>query len=146
MYIENNMFRYQMSIWLLFMFFLVALIIVIGGLTRLTDSGLSITEWELFIGIFPPLTQDKWDFYFNQYKQIPEFEQQNYLMTLEEFKIIFWWEWGHRFLGRLIGATFFIPLVYFTFKLKSKSLFILYIIFFLICFQGFVGWYMVTSG
>jgi len=140
------MFRYQMSIWLLFMFFLVALIIVIGGLTRLTDSGLSITEWELFIGIFPPLTQDKWDFYFNQYKQIPEFEQQNYLMTLEEFKIIFWWEWGHRFLGRLIGATFFIPLVYFTFKLKSKSLFILYIIFFLICFQGFVGWYMVTSG
>tara|TARA_B100001029_G_C15053937_1_gene452897 strand:+ start:335 stop:1333 length:999 start_codon:yes stop_codon:yes gene_type:complete len=135
-----------MSIWLLFMFFLVALIIVIGGLTRLTDSGLSITEWELFIGIFPPLTQDKWDFYFNQYKQIPEFEQQNYLMTLEEFKIIFWWEWGHRFLGRLIGATFFIPLVYFTFKLKSKSLFILYIIFFLICFQGFVGWYMVTSG
>ncbi len=146
MYIENNMFRYQMSIWLLFMFFLVALIIVIGGLTRLTDSGLSITEWELFIGIFPPLTQDKWDFYFNQYKQIPEFEQQNYLMTLEEFKIIFWWEWGHRFLGRLIGATFFIPLVYFTFKLKSKSLFLLYIIFFLICFQGFVGWYMVTSG
>ena len=146
MYIENNMFRYQMSIWLLFMFFLVALIIIVGGLTRLTDSGLSITEWELFIGIFPPLTQDKWDFYFNQYKQIPEFELQNYLMTLEEFKIIFWWEWGHRFLGRLIGVTFFIPLVYFTFKLKSKSLFLLYIIFFLICFQGFVGWYMVTSG
>ena len=146
MYIENNMFRYQMSIWLLFMFFLVALIIVVGGLTRLTDSGLSITEWELFIGIFPPLTHDKWDFYFNQYKQIPEFKLQNYLMTLEEFKIIFWWEWGHRFLGRLIGATFFIPLVYFTFKLKSKSLFLLYIIFFLICFQGFVGWYMVTSG
>ena len=140
------MFRYQMSIWLLFMFFLVALIIVVGGLTRLTDSGLSITEWELFIGIFPPLTPDKWDFYFNQYKQIPEFKLQNYLMTLEEFKIIFWWEWGHRFLGRLIGATFFIPLVYFTFKLKSKSLFLLYIIFFLICFQGFVGWYMVTSG
>ena len=146
MYIENNIFRYQMSIWLLFMFFLVALIIVVGGLTRLTDSGLSITEWELFIGIFPPLTHDKWDFYFNQYKQIPEFKLQNYLMTLEEFKIIFWWEWGHRFLGRLIGATFFIPLVYFTFKLKSKSLFLLYIIFFLICFQGFVGWYMVTSG
>ncbi len=140
------MFRYQMSIWLLFMFFLVALIIVVGGLTRLTDSGLSITEWELFIGIFPPLTHDKWDFYFNQYKQIPEFKLQNYLMTLEEFKIIFWWEWGHRFLGRLIGATFFIPLVYFTFKLKFKSLFLLYIIFFLICFQGFVGWYMVTSG
>ena len=111
------------------MFFLVALIIVVGGLTRLTDSGLSITEWELFIGIFPPLTHDKWDFYFNQYKQIPEFKLQNYLMTLEEFKIIFWWEWGHRFLGRLIGATFFIPLVYFTFKLKSKSLFLLYIIF-----------------
>ena len=84
--------------------------------------------------------------YFNLYKKIPEYELQNYNMTLQEFKIIFWWEWGHRFLGRVIGISFLIPLVYFSFKIEFYKLLNLYLIFFLICFQGFVGWYMVSSG
>tara|TARA_B100001540_G_C15701166_1_gene593953 strand:- start:72 stop:1007 length:936 start_codon:yes stop_codon:yes gene_type:complete len=120
--------------------------IVVGGLTRLTDSGLSITEWELFAGFLPPLNNNDWNNYFNLYKKIPEFTEQNYLMTMSEFKIIFWWEWAHRFLGRLIGILFLIPLIYFTLKVGFKRLISLYLIFFLICFQGFIGWYMVSSG
>ncbi len=146
MYIENTVIRNKLSIWLLFMFFLIALMIVVGGLTRLTDSGLSITKWELFSGTFPPINDEKWIEYFDQYKLIPEFKIQNYSMTLNEFKIIFWWEWAHRFLGRLIGVTFIFPLIYFTFKLGLKRLINYYFIFFLICFQGFLGWYMVSSG
>ena len=135
-----------MSAWLLLITLLVALMIVVGGLTRLTDSGLSITKWQLFSGILPPLNDSDWENYFNLYKEIPEFKLQNFSMTLNEFKIIFWWEWAHRFLGRLIGICFLIPLVYFTIKLGFKSLKKLYFIFFLICFQGFIGWYMVSSG
>ena len=146
MYIENNMIRNRLSIWLIVMFFLVALMIVVGGLTRLTDSGLSITKWELFSGTFPPLNEKKWNSYFEQYKLIPEFKIQNYSMTLNEFKVIFWWEWAHRFLGRVIGITFIIPLIYFTLKLNIKKLINYYLIFLLICFQGFLGWYMVSSG
>tara|TARA_B100001175_G_C19499084_1_gene637031 strand:+ start:21 stop:854 length:834 start_codon:yes stop_codon:yes gene_type:complete len=84
--------------------------------------------------------------YFNLYKEIPEFYLQNYNMTLEEFKVIFWWEWAHRFLGRLIGIAFILPLIYFSFKIKFLKLINFYIIFILICFQGFLGWYMVSSG
>ena len=120
--------------------------IIVGGLTRLTDSGLSITEWQLFSGFFPPLNQNDWVVYFNLYKEIPEYKLQNFNMTLQEFKIIFWWEWGHRFLGRLIGIGFLIPLIYFSFKIKLSKLFNFYLIFILICFQGFIGWYMVSSG
>tara|TARA_B100001057_G_scaffold270287_1_gene270457 strand:- start:191 stop:1132 length:942 start_codon:yes stop_codon:yes gene_type:complete len=120
--------------------------IVVGGLTRLTDSGLSITKWELFSGFFPPLNQSDWIVYFDLYKNIPEFKFQNYNMSMQEFKVIFWWEWAHRFLGRLIGIGFLIPLIYFSFKIKISKLLNLYIIFFLICFQGFIGWYMVSSG
>ena len=120
--------------------------IIVGGLTRLTDSGLSITEWQLFSGFFPPLNQNDWVVYFNLYKEIPEYKLQNFNMTLQEFKIIFWWEWGHRFLGRLIGIVFLIPLIYFSFKIKLSKLFNFYLIFILICFQGFIGWYMVSSG
>ena len=134
------------SLWLLLITFLVALMIVVGGLTRLTDSGLSITKWQLFSGFIPPLNSADWENYFNLYKNIPEFKIQNYSMTLDEFKIIFWWEWAHRFLGRLIGISFLLPLIYFTSKLGFKSLKSLYFIFFLICFQGFIGWYMVSSG
>ncbi len=146
MYTENNVIKSRLSIWLIFMFFLIAIMIVVGGLTRLTDSGLSITKWELFSGIFPPLSENKWIDYFEEYKQIPEFKIQNYSMNLSEFKVIFWWEWAHRFLGRLIGISFIIPLIYFTFKLKVKKLINYYFIFFLICFQGFLGWFMVSSG
>jgi len=146
MYIENNKIKNYICIWLASMFWIISIMIVIGGLTRLTDSGLSITEWQLFSGFLPPLNDSDWNNYFNLYKKIPEFTQQNYSMTLNEFKIIFWWEWIHRFLGRLIGILFLIPLLFFTYKESFKKLFNLYLIFFLICFQGFIGWYMVSSG
>ena len=146
MYTTNPKISNQLSIWLISMFWIVSFMIIVGGLTRLTDSGLSITEWELFSGFFPPLNQNDWIVYFNLYKQIPEFKLQNYNMTLNEFKVIFWWEWAHRFLGRLIGLGFLIPLIYFSFKIKITKLLNLYFIFLLICFQGFIGWYMVSSG
>mgnify|MGYP001265778436 CR=1 FL=1 len=146
MYIENNQLKNYVSIWLAVMFWLIVVMITVGGLTRLTDSGLSITKWELFSGFLPPITNSQWIDYFNLYKQIPEFKIQNYSMTMNEFKIIFWWEWIHRFLGRLIGLFFLIPLIFFTTKLGFKNLKNLYLIFFIICFQGFIGWYMVSSG
>ena len=146
MYIDNSRLKKQISIWLASMFWIISLMIVVGGLTRLTDSGLSITRWELFSGFLPPLSNDSWVNYFNLYKEIPEFKLQNYSMTLNEFKVIFWWEWIHRFLGRLIGITFLVPLLFFTVKLGFKKLINFYFIFFLICFQGFIGWYMVSSG
>jgi len=146
MYIEKKMLKKYISYWLAAMFLIVSIMIIVGGLTRLTDSGLSITKWELFSGFLPPLNETQWNIYFNLYKEIPEYNLQNYLMSLDEFKLIFWWEFIHRFLGRLIGIFFILPLIYFSIKLgfnKSKNLFI---IFFLICLQGFVGWYMVASG
>ena len=146
MYTENTKINYQLSVWLIVMFWTVSIMIIVGGITRLTDSGLSITKWELFSGIIPPLDENDWILYFNLYKEIPEFKLQNYNMNIQEFKVIFWWEWAHRFLGRLIGIGFLLPLIYFSFKVKIIKLLSLYLIFFLICFQGFVGWYMVSSG
>ena len=146
MYSENLKVNNQISIWLISMFWIISAMIVVGGLTRLTDSGLSITEWQLFSGFFPPFNNSQWNMYFDLYKEIPEFKLQNYDMTMQEFKVIFWWEWAHRFMGRLIGLAFLIPLIYFTLKLKFKKLLNLYFIFALICFQGFIGWYMVRSG
>jgi cytochrome c oxidase assembly protein subunit 15 len=146
MYIENKQIKNYISFWLASMYWIISIMIIVGGLTRLTDSGLSITQWQLFSGILPPLSDSDWNNYFNLYKKIPEYTQQNYMMSLNEFKVIFWWEWAHRFLGRIIGFLFLIPLFYFTFKESFKQLFNLYIIFFLICFQGFIGWYMVSSG
>ena len=132
--------------WLIGMFMLVSCIIIVGGLTRLTDSGLSITEWELFKGLLPPLSNSEWINYFNLYKQIPEYKLQNYNMNLNEFKIIFWWEWAHRFFARLIGLLFLIPLIYFAVKKGIKQTRPLFFIFILICLQGFIGWFMVESG
>ena len=146
MYTVNPKINNQLSIWLISMFIIISIMIVVGGLTRLTDSGLSITEWQLFSGLLPPLNQNDWILYFNLYKEIPEFKLQNFNMTLQEFKVIFWWEWVHRFLGRLIGLCYLIPLIYFSFKVKISKILDLYFIFFLICFQGFIGWYMVSSG
>ncbi|MDC3186640.1 COX15/CtaA family protein, partial [Candidatus Pelagibacter sp.] len=142
----NTKINNQLSFWLIAMFIIISIMIVVGGLTRLTDSGLSITEWQLFSGLLPPLNQKDWTLYFNLYKVIPEFKLQNFNMTLQEFKVIFWWEWAHRFLGRVIGLCYLIPLIYFSFKLKITKILNLYFIFFLICFQGFIGWYMVSSG
>ena len=147
MYIEiNNKYRPYIAQWLLIMFFLVSIMIIIGGLTRLTDSGLSITEWEFFKGFLPPMSKSTWIEYFEAYKKIPEFQLQNFSMSLSEFKVIFWWEWFHRFFGRLIGLCFLLPLIYFSFKIKLINLLHYYLIFLLICFQGFIGWYMVSSG
>ena len=146
MYIENKQIKKYISFWLILMFWIITIMIIIGGLTRLTDSGLSITEWNLFSGFLPPLNDENWIKYFNLYKEIPEYKTQNYSMTLEEFKIIFWWEWIHRFLGRLIGISFLLPLIFFSLKVGVKKLANLYMIFILICLQGYIGWYMVSSG
>ena len=146
MYTVNAKINNQLSIWLITMFWIVSIMIIVGGLTRLTDSGLSITKWQLFSGLLPPLNQNDWILYFNLYKEIPEFKLQNYNMNMNEFKLIFWWEWAHRFLGRIIGIGFLVPLIYFSFKIDISKLINLYLIFLLICFQGFIGWYMVSSG
>ena len=146
MYTDNKQLKNYISIWLILMFFIISLMIVVGGLTRLTDSGLSITQWELFSGLLPPLNDSSWNHYFNLYKKIPEYKLQNFSMSIDEFKVIFWWEWIHRFLGRLVGLSFLIPLLFFSLKIGFKKLFNLYLIFALICFQGVLGWYMVSSG
>ena len=127
---------------------MVFIMIVVGGLTRLTDSGLSITEWELFTGILPPLNNDTWERYFSLYREIPQYQLINKGMSIEEFKIIFYWEYFHRILGRLIGIFFLLPLMYFHFigKINKKHISICYLILSLIIFQGIIGWYMVTSG
>ena len=140
----NKLFLY----WLCGSLFLVFSIIIIGGLTRLTNSGLSITEWELFSGIFPPLNETSWIDYFNQYKKIPQYKLLNFNMSLNEFKVIYYWEYVHRIFARLIGLFFLIPLIYFYFskKIKKNYLNICYLIFSLIIFQGLIGWYMVKSG
>ena len=126
MYIENNQIKKYVSLWLITMFLIISVMIIVGGLTRLTDSGLSITEWNLFSGFLPPLNDTIWHNYFNLYKEIPEYKIQNYSMTLEEFKVIFWWEWIHRFLGRLIGISFLIPLVVFSFKVGFKRIYTIF--------------------
>ena len=146
MIVENK--NIYISYWLLLITFLVGLMIVVGGLTRLTDSGLSITRWDLLSGILPPFTTIEWNRSFLLYQQIPEFKLLNSSMTLEEFKVIFWWEYIHRLLGRIVGLLYIIPLIYLTCKrlLKKNSLICFYLIFFLILMQGIIGWYMVKSG
>ena len=148
MFVNTDPFKRSIEIWLYIMLTLIVLIVLVGGLTRLTDSGLSITEWELFKGIFPPINNDMWDFYFDKYKQIPEYKEINYNMSLSEFKIIYYWEYGHRLLARLIGLFSIVPLIYiyFKFQINLNNIFKYLIIFLLICLQGFIGWFMVKSG
>ena len=145
--IEENKNTY-ISYWLLLITFLVALMIIVGGLTRLTDSGLSITRWDLIYGVLPPLSSIDWGKAFLLYKKIPEFKLLNSSMTLEQFKFIYWWEYIHRLLGRIVGLFYLIPLLYFSYKklIKKKLLISFYIILFLIFIQGIIGWYMVKSG
>ena len=140
----NKLFLY----WLIISLILVFFIIIVGGLTRLTNSGLSITEWELFKGILPPLTNNTWQLYFDEYKQIPQYKLLNYNMSLNEFKIIFYWEYFHRILARIIGLFFLLPLIFFYFskKINKDSLNICFLIFLLIVIQGIIGWFMVLSG
>jgi cytochrome c oxidase assembly protein subunit 15 len=135
-------------IWLWAVAVLVFLMIVVGGATRLTDSGLSITEWQPILGAIPPLNESDWQAAFAKYKAIPEYHLVNKGMSLEAFKAIYWWEWGHRFLGRLIGVAFAVPLAAFWLSgalrpgLGAKLLGVLA----LGALQGAVGWYMVKSG
>ena len=135
-------------IWLLTMTFMVLAIIVIGGLTRLTDSGLSMTDWRPLLGVIPPLNEDSWQKVFEMYKLTPEFKIVNKNMNIEEFKYIFWWEWFHRIFARMIGIVFLVPLIYFFFKKQiSSNLYKRLIVVFIFgLFQAFVGWWMVKSG
>ena len=148
MFVNTDQYSKYIRLWLIFMIILIVSIVGVGGLTRLTDSGLSITAWELFSGILPPFTSEKWNFYFNEYKQIPEFKILNFDMTLDEFKVIFYWEWGHRILARFIGLFSIIPLILIFLSIKRDFFYEkkYYSIFLLICFQGFIGWFMVSSG
>ena len=148
MIVNIDPFKRFIEIWLYLMLLLIILIVFVGGLTRLTDSGLSITEWELFEGIFPPLDKERWIFYFDLYKQIPEYKEVNYNMLLSEFKVIYYWEYAHRLIARLIGLFSILPLIYLFFKFRKyrKKISKYFLIFLLICFQGLVGWFMVKSG
>ncbi len=135
-------------VWLYVIAALVLLMVAVGGVTRLTDSGLSITAWKPISGALPPLSQSDWQAEFDAYKQIPEFRSQNSWMELEDFKFIFWWEWGHRFLGRFIGLTFFVPFVVFLVqkRLSWRLGPALGVLFVLGGLQGALGWWMVSSG
>jgi cytochrome c oxidase assembly protein subunit 15 len=148
MFVNSDDYIKYLKLWLITLFLLIILMIAVGGLTRLTDSGLSITAWELFTGILPPLNINEWNFYFSEYQKIPEYRNINYGMTLNEFKVIFYWEYAHRALARFVGLFTLLPLIIFTLKFKNTRYYSkkYYWIFFLVCLQGFVGWYMVSSG
>ena len=134
--------------WLLIGCFLIFLMVVIGGITRLTESGLSMVDWNLFMGSVPPLNEQDWIETFNQYKQYPEYQKVNFHFSLEEFKSIFFWEYLHRLMGRLIGLIFIVPFIYFLLKKKLSKPLIkeCLAILFMGGFQGFLGWWMVASG
>lgn len=134
--------------WLYGIAFLVIVMVIVGGATRLTDSGLSITEWKPIHGVIPPLNEAEWQEEFAKYKEIPEYQLINKGMSLGEFKGIFWWEWAHRFLGRFIGVAFLLPLIWFwaTGRIGRSLAPPLAGIFVLGGMQGAVGWWMVASG
>ena len=134
--------------WLLSILILIGLIVIVGGLSRLTDSGLSITRWDVVSGIFPPFSEKGWDEAFNLYKKIPQFYLSNPDITISEFKVIYYWEYFHRILGRILGLAFIIPLLFFYYKkVFSREYNIKFLLLFLlILIQGTVGWYMVKSG
>jgi len=148
MFVNSDTYIKYLKLWLITLFLLIILMVAVGGLTRLTDSGLSITAWELFTGILPPLNINEWNFYFSEYKKIPEYQNINYGMSLNEFKVIFYWEYAHRLLARFVGLFTLIPLILFTLYFKNTQHYSnkYYWIFFLVCLQGFIGWYMVSSG
>ncbi|MBR0752552.1 COX15/CtaA family protein [Bradyrhizobium jicamae] len=135
-------------LWLFSVAALIALMVLVGGATRLTESGLSIVEWKPVTGALPPMTEAQWSDAFEGYKQIPQYRELNSGMTLSEFKTIFWWEWSHRLLGRVIGVAYFLPFLFFLWRgalggeLKRR----LWLIFGLGALQGAVGWWMVASG
>jgi len=134
-------------LWLYSVALLIFAMVLVGGATRLTESGLSIVEWKPVTGTVPPLSESAWQAEFDKYKTIPQFQQRNSAMTLDEFKTIFWWEWTHRLMGRVIGAAFLLPFLFFLARGRIGSLRgRLWGIFALGALQGAVGWWMVASG
>ena len=135
-------------LWLGIVLIAVILMVFIGGVTRLTDSGLSMVEWKPILGFFPPLSHEEWLRVFELYKNTPEYKYYNKGMELDEFKIIFFWEYFHRFWGRIIGLIFIIPFLYFIIKkrLSQKNIISLTLILTLGTFQAVIGWWMVKSG
>ena len=140
--------RRAVGIWLLICAATVYIMIIVGGFTRLTQSGLSMVEWEPIMGTIPPLSFEDWQDTFNKYRQSPEYLKINKGMSLDEFKNIFWWEYGHRVLGRFIGLLFFLPFLFFLVRgyLKGAWKGKLFGLFLLGGLQAIVGWYMVKSG
>jgi heme a synthase len=138
----------QVAAWLLVCCALVFALVVVGGVTRLTHSGLSIVEWQPIVGTLPPLSDAQWQEVFHKYQQTPEYQKVNLGMPLEEFKRIFWWEYFHRLLGRAVALVFFLPLLYLALSRKiGRGLALgLFGIFVLGALQGALGWYMVKSG
>ncbi len=134
--------------WLITIVVLIAIMALVGGATRLTESGLSIVEWKPVTGTLPPLNQEQWKEAFDAYKAIPQYRELNAGMTLGEFKTIFWWEWSHRVLGRVIGIAFLLPFLWFLWRgvLSADLKLRLWLIFGLGALQGVVGWWMVASG
>lgn len=138
----------QIINWLFFTAFMVFCMAIIGAITRLTESGLSMVEWRPFIGALPPMSEAEWNRVFGLYQQTPEYSAKNMGMSLEEFKNIFFWEWFHRFWGRLIGLVYALPLLYFWIRKKIPNGYKGKLLFALILggMQGVMGWYMVVSG
>ena len=136
------------AIWLLLCCAMLFAMVVVGGVTRLTHSGLSIVEWQPFVGTIPPLNEAEWQSSFQKYQQTPEFKVRNFDMGVEEFKGIFWWEYFHRLLGRLIGVVYLLPFIYFMWSGKARGTLAWKLagIFVLGALQGAMGWYMVKSG
>ncbi|MEA2863217.1 MAG: heme a synthase, partial [Bradyrhizobium sp.] len=134
--------------WLLSIAAMIALMVLVGGATRLTESGLSIVEWKPVTGALPPLDEAQWTQAFEAYKTIPQYREMNAGMTLAEFKTIFWWEWSHRLLGRVIGIAYLLPFLWFMWRgaLRADLRRRLWLIFGLGALQGAVGWWMVASG
>lgn len=137
-------------IWLLSGCVLLFIMVMVGGITRLTNSGLSMTDWHLVTDTFPPLTEDKWVNAFEEYKKFPEYQKINIHndFTLSDYKFIYFWEWFHRFIGRIIGLVFIIPFVYFLVKkrLDTETIKKCVVLLLMGGFQGFLGWFMVKSG
>ncbi len=134
--------------WLALVALMIVAMVVVGGATRLTGSGLSITEWQPIMGALPPFNDADWQTLFEKYQQSSQFKLQNSGMSLADFKFIFWWEWSHRLLGRAVGVVFFVPFVAFLLarKIERRLWLRLAVIFVLGALQGVLGWYMVASG
>jgi heme a synthase len=145
---DARLHRRAVRLWLFAVAALVLAMVLVGGATRLTESGLSITQWQPVIGVLPPLSEAQWQAEFHAYQQIPQYHELNQGMSLDAFKTIFWWEWSHRLIGRLIGVVFLLPLLWFLWRgwiergLRGR----LWLIFGLGALQGAVGWWMVASG